>query len=119
MFGLFRKKKQNSVNLQDSATLNSWLREEDFDVDDIVYSVVSDQNVLRVDGQLLVVGFGKPDGVAQGSYVEFGADSILDGRTIHSSAVSYWKSLAREASYSGTSLAYKLTEKSVKIAAGI
>ena len=119
MFGLFKRRNANPLNFQESAAVNAWLKENDFDPDGVSFSVVKDQNVLRLDSDLMVVGMGKQSGETQGFYIEIATARVVNANSIHPGAASYWKSLARDAAMKGDLLSMRLAEQSLRMTAGV
>ena len=115
VFGFLKRSKAAQVNAAELAPLNAWLLENGFDPADVSFSVYRDENLMRADSTLLVVGFGQSDGAATGFAAEFAGLSLVEARNIHPGAASYHKQVASAALYSGSRLLHGLVAKSLEM----
>lgn len=91
MFGFLKRSKPAQVNSAELAPLNTWLVANDFSPEEVSFSLYRDENLLKSDSTILVVGFGKSNKISLGYVVELCGLQIVDSATINAGAASYHK----------------------------
>lgn len=114
-----RSGRGNEMDGKDASLLNPWFRSQGIEPGSVKYSSHSDQNILSSGTDKLYVGMGYRDGQSVGFWAEVKGSEITDANTIHPGAASYHSSDARTASYEGSLLKHKLTERSLRMNTGI
>lgn len=112
---LKRRSNAGEMDAKDSSLLNPWFRSEGIEPSSVTYSTHNDVNIMSKGAEKIYVGMGYQEAKAVGFWAEVAEGTILDANTIQPAAASYHREDAREASYDGSLLKHKLTERSIKI----